>query len=282
MKCPKCSSENVEILREQKGVYSSGTYGTKIGSSKMATRSQSASFQTTALCHDCGYSWRVKGEYEEKAMAAAKVLAIIIAILLAFIFAVSSCSSDDPNQKEDASAASGLWEKEQTPLDNFSFELKDSKIYLQRYTEHDKNVWIASEYEVNGKNYSVSLAEFKIDSFSVESVIFEDGIKDIYLGCFNSTDIVRLYIPESMSPIYDYTLAYIDTTLSEIYYGGSEKDWNMAYRHYETNSTSEAISKGDYESAGSALAEELNGLVGHEFHLEDKKIFYDTKIGDLK
>ena len=116
----------------------------------------------------------------------------------------------------------------------------------------------------------------------VESVIIGDGITSTYPAIFNSTSIERIYIPLSLSPIYDNTLAYIDDSLTEIYYGGTEDQWNSSYQHYDAGSVQQHIEDGEFEDAGGALANELNSAIGHKFTLDGKTIVYNASIADLK
>lgn len=91
MVCPKCGSENVELSREA-GTITGATSGQgkikpKGKVSGISVTSNNVRYKTVALCKDCGWSWRVKGEQEEKDAQTAKGCGqgCLFLILVAFI-----------------------------------------------------------------------------------------------------------------------------------------------------------------------------------------------------
>lgn len=76
MVCPKCGSENVEVSREASTIIgATSTQGKikpkgKVGG--LSISNQNVKYKTVALCRDCGWSWQVKGEQEEKDAQTAK------------------------------------------------------------------------------------------------------------------------------------------------------------------------------------------------------------------
>ena len=127
-------------------------------------------------------------------------------------------------------------------------------------------VYIGSNYQIDNSEYSFS----KIDGSmvfgnSVKTVLFAEGITEISHTLFNSSNVETLYIPSSMSCIYDDTLAYISRSLTDIYYAGSEEQWNSVYTTYEASNVGDEIKNKDYAAAGAAAGDKLNQLIGHSF-----------------
>lgn len=70
MVCPKCGSDNVELSREANTITGATSGRGKINAkgkvSGISATSNNIRYKTVALCKDCGWSWRVKGEQEER------------------------------------------------------------------------------------------------------------------------------------------------------------------------------------------------------------------------
>ena len=295
MICPKCGTENVEVSREEKATYGSSfgvvngktrPSGKKLYGHGMSSSSSSVHYQTTALCHNCGYSWHPVGEDEEKNKKAAMgclVVIVIMAIIFISFLAGQSKPAANSGRTDFASgvAAKSVWATEPTPVEDFKIELRNGQLYLQEYEGNDTLLRISSKYVVNGVTYPVSLDELFLSSAKLESVIFEDGITSINESAFNLTNVTKVYFPKSMSPIYDYMLAYINSSLSDIEYEGTEEEWNEAFQHYIVPSVESAADSEDYAGAGAALAGKLNEAIGHEFSMEGKTIHYNVKLEDI-
>lgn len=284
MKCPKCGSTNVDFTREGQMTVGTSSGQGKIKGKKLSglsVSSQNTRYKTVALCHDCGWSWQVKGEQEEKnkkaAMGCLYLLLIIIAVFI--VFSIVFSSSDDQSVSSEQTAK---WADSPTPLTDFESTVDGNILYLKSYTGDNPNIWIDSQYSVDGATYSVSLEDMSLMGTKVKSVILSDGITSTAPAIFNSTPIERIYIPLSLSPIYDNTLAYIDNSLTEIYYGGTEDQWDSSYQQYDAGSVQQHIENGEYEDAGGALANDLNNAIGHTFTLDGKTIVYNASIADLK
>ena len=284
MTCPKCGGTNIEFTRENGTTIGASSASGKIKGKKLrgiSVSGQNTRYKTVALCHDCGWTWQVKGEQEEKdkntAMGCLTLLLIVIAIFI--VFSLGSSGSDDQSASSEQTAR---WASSPTPLEDFESSVDGNILYLESYTGDNPNIWIDSQYSVDGVAYSVALDDLSLMGTKVESVIIGDGITSTYPAIFNSTSIERIYIPLSLSPIYDNTLAYIDDSLTEIYYGGTEDQWNSSYQHYDAGSVQQHIEDGEFEDAGGALANELNSAIGHKFTLDGKTIVYNASIADLK
>lgn len=298
MKCPKCGGEHVEVYRETLGstsaVFGSGVAHRGLFAKNkvhgLGTSAQRMQYQTTELCHDCGYSWHPIGQDEESSQKLAKGCLIIFLVIFIAVFLPVACSSkksyaspaDSTSSGSDAPAASVLWAASVTPLEDFEIELRDNVIYLEQYQGDASQLRIASQYELNGSAYPVCLDELELMGNQLESVILEDGITRINRIAFNSTGLQRLYLPASMTLIYDDMLAYVDDSLELIEYGGCEENWNSIYQHYEAPSVEEALDAEDYEAVGSALAMQLNNALGHEIDLSDIEIRYNVALNTLE
>lgn len=287
MNCPKCGGNNVEVNRE-----SSSSFGTSAASGKLKRRRSSVSgiafngqntrYKTIALCHDCGYSWSVPGEQEENDKKTAKgclVLLFLVVFVSSFIFFMVS-GSDKTSQ--DGNSSTERWASAPSPLSDFEATFDGNTVYLDSYTGESTNIWIPAVYESEGTTYTVSLEDLHLIGTSVESVILGDGITSTNNAIFNSTKISRIYIPESLYPVYDNTLAYINDSLTEIYYGGSETAWESAFQEYSAGSAQEHFANGEYEEAGAALASDLNDAIGHDFTTDGKTITFNAKISELQ
>lgn len=283
MNCPKCGGTNIEFTRENGSTFGASSASGKIKGKKLrgiSVSSQNTRYKTVALCHDCGWTWQVKGEQEEKdkhaAMGCLTLLLILVAVFIVFFLG----SSDD--DQSDTAEPSARWASSPTPLDDFEISVDGDTLYLESYMGDSPNIWIDSQYSLDGTTYSVSLDDMSLMGEKVVSVIIGDGITSTYPAIFNSTSVERIYIPLSLSPIYDNTLAYVDDSLTEIYYGGTAEQWDSSYQHYDAGSVQQYIEDGEYEDAGAALANELNSAIGHSFTLDGKTIVYNTSIADLK
>lgn len=93
MTCPKCGSTNVDFSRESQMTVGASSGQGKIKGTKLngiSVSSQNTRYKTIALCHDCGWSWQVKGEQEEKDAQAAKGCAQGCLLLVCLIIIVVS------------------------------------------------------------------------------------------------------------------------------------------------------------------------------------------------
>ena len=97
MKCPKCGSENIDVNREANNITGANSaYGKrkgKKGISGLSVSSQNVRYKTVAVCKDCGWSWHIDGEQEEKDAQVLKgcgrgcllLILIVIAIWILFL-----------------------------------------------------------------------------------------------------------------------------------------------------------------------------------------------------
>ena len=301
MKCPKCGGDHVDVQREALGgtgtVFGGGAAKPGVFSKNkvngLGVGVQHFQYQTTALCHDCGYSWHPVGQDEENNKKMAKGCINLIVVIFIVVILVTSCSLkkenaepvEEPTDKTvtyEATESTGLWSVNVTPLEEFDIELRDGIIYLETYHGKSNQLYIASQYELNGSTYPVSLDELELLGNSLDSVILADGISSVNRVAFNSTNLKRIYLPASLNLIYDDMLAYVYNSLEVVEYGGGEDTWNSVYKHYQAPSAEEALEAEDYEALGSALARKVNEVIGADVDLSTITIHYNVSISDLK
>ena len=173
--------------------------------------------------------------------------------------------------------------RETFSIESFEYTLEDNNIFLERYKGKDDALTIDASYNVDGKDYATNLSEFQVSSDFVKTLIINEGITELNNSIFNSCEVTKVYLPKSLSVIYDNTIAYLwsDDKIA-LYYGGSEDDWNNVFEEYEIANVKDKIDEGDAEGAGSALADKLNKMVGHEFDASQYEMHYDSSPVDVE
>lgn len=167
-------------------------------------------------------------------------------------------------------------------IEDFSYSIENSRIVLSSYNGSDENLIINSVYDVDGQNYETDLTSFQVGNSVVKSIIISEGISELYDSIFNSSNIATLYLPKSLNIIYDNTLAYLSEDHINLYYGGTEDQWNSIFTEYEANSVSESFKEGNYEGTGKALADKLNNYVGHEYDSSKFTMNFECTPEDVK
>ena len=222
------------------------------------------------------------------------ILVVIIAMLL-----LSMCSNSDDNtntntntntNKETNKSSSGSklkhpndsYKEEVTPLKDFSYEIKDNEIIFDNYNGINKYVRIPNSYTIKGKKYTIKkINGAMVLNSKVKIVVFSNGITEIENAFFNCSDVEKVFIPKSMNVIYDATLSYISSTLTDVYYEGSEKEWNKIYKTYKPESIKKELKDKDYSGAGGALADKINAAMRDGTELDNVKIHYNSSIKDV-
>lgn len=211
-----------------------------------------------------------------------KKLNVIAATTLCI--ALSACGSSGSSTPEPSSIANTSDVVSSiTPIDDFRYDISGDTISLQKYSGSDDIVYIDNQYSIDGTAYNVvSIDGAMFFSGNVKTVILADGIQEINHALFNGAKIERLYIPSTINCIYDDSLAYISRSLTDIYYGGSEDEWNQAYTPYDAGGVSENIENNNFEGAGAAAANKLNSLIGHsDFDISAVSLHYNSSETDL-
>lgn len=169
-----------------------------------------------------------------------------------------------------------------TPLQDFDYIINGTTLVLNKYKGENSIINIANEYEVDGTTYKIDNVEGSMFlGMSVKTVIFSDGIQGISHAFFNSSKVEKIYIPTSFTNIYDDTLAYISRSLTDIYYGGTQEQWNQIFTHYDPDTVSENLKEKDYSGAGEAAADKLNKIIGHDFDPSTVQFHFEASSGDL-
>ena len=180
-------------------------------------------------------------------------------------------------------------ESAKADLSKFEHQKSDDSMILKSYDGKSKVLYIQPEYEVNDKNYTTDLSEFVLDTNKVKFLILGDGIKTINNAVFNFSDVESVYFPESMEVVYDATLNYLHPDEGEkiqIYYGGTEEEWNSIFTKYQRQTAKEALDSSDdpYEQGaalGASIADKLNSMMG-SYSASDFEYLYSVSESDLE
>lgn len=134
-------------------------------------------------------------------------------------------STTSPTQYSEETIPSDIWATSFTDLSNFDFYIDGDYIYLKDYIGKEKKIWLATQYEYEGKQYKLNENLENLEINRATSLIIPEGITTISWKTIPSNDLKYLYIPKSITPENAnsfYTNFYnIDT----IYYGGSQEEW---------------------------------------------------------
>lgn len=198
---------------------------------------------------------------------------------------LSSCGGSQPSATNTETVASETEIQKTdvfTPIEDFAYNLVDGSIELQKYTGNDETVYIGSQYEIDGTEYTLTkVTGAMFFGNKVKKVIFSEGIQEIEHAIFNTSKVEKVFFPSTMTCVYDDSLAYISRSLTDIYYGGAEDQWNEIYTAYETGSVSDSIKNNDFENAGAAAANKLNALIGHDFDISSVTMHYNASESEL-
>lgn len=169
------------------------------------------------------------------------------------------------------------------PISNFSYHIYDDTVVLERYKGNDEVVDIFPTYEIDSVTYKTDLSEFMIGLFNhtAKTVIFEEGITEVYGPVFNSCDVQSVYFPLSMELVYDNTLSYLspETGRIKIYYAGTQKQWANIFTEYTRTLVSEAEFGGEM---GTALADAVNDKFGSSYDSSEFAYYFESSPDDLR
>ena len=222
---------------------------------------------TVAVCQNCGYSWNASS-YSSPAVSsngAAKAIIAIIVVLMAFAVVIAVLGNLGHGRTEFSTENTPVTNDEmgapRAGIEDFTYELSGDTVLLKRYTGRDKALTVRASYEIDGQSYITDLSDFQIGSH-VETLILDEGIITVNTSIFNSSGVERVFFPKSMSTVYDYTLAYLhpgDGERIEIYYAGTQEEWQEVFTEYERTPVEDAEFG---EELGEALADKLNEAIG--------------------
>ena len=167
-------------------------------------------------------------------------------------------------------------------LADFRYELIGDEISLKEVKGYPEVVYVDNYYTVDGIQHHTNLDDFQIRNSQIKAVVFSVGIANVQEAVFNgSTDIRKVYFPITMEKVTDNCLAYLTPDEGEkiqIYYEGSQEQWQNIFKVFERTPVGEAESAGE---AGAALADWLNEKVGHKYDSEKFEYFFNAIPEDL-
>ena len=116
---------------------------------------------------------------------------------------------------------------------------------------------------------------------TAKTVIFEEGITDVYDPVFNSCDVQSVYFPLSMELVYDNTLSYLspETGRIKIYYAGTQEQWANIFTEYTRKLVSEAEFGGEM---GTALGDAINDKFGSSYDSSEFVYYFESSPDDLR
>ena len=170
-----------------------------------------------------------------------------------------------------------------TALSDFNYTIDGDTLHLNRYNGKETSVVFSNVYNIDGTEHNITKLEGSMFlGRTVDTVIFKEGIKEISHAFFNSSKVEKLYIPTSFSYIYDDSLAYLSSSLKDIYYAGTQDQWNSIFTVYKPASFSENLNSKNYEGAGQAIADKLNNAIGHSFDADKVTFHFEAQLNDLQ
>ncbi len=185
----------------------------------------------------------------------------------------------EPFDKGETDVAYSGYKVTSDSIDAFKYEIIDNRVILHGMSSSFKgdSVIIQPQYEIDNILYQTDLSDFQvgIGNSGVKHIEFAEGITMINDAVFNSCDVEEVVFPISLESIDDKLLSYLhpeDGEKIQIYYAGSENDWNRIFSVYEAQSVSEAEWG---EEKGIALADKLNKLMGSDYNPGDFEFHFD-------
>ncbi len=234
--------------------------------------------------------WKYKKEW-------GKVVKIIITVIAILVFGAIQGSSDDSdstkvvtesktNNKNQIQKKEGVQGTEvlKNNINEFSTEIVDGKIILEKYNGNEKTLIISPSYDVNGETLTTDLSNFQVSSNNVENLILCDGITEINTSIFNGSDVAAIYFPKSLTTVYDYTLAYLhpnDGKQIKVYYAGTQGEWKSIFKHYERKKVEDSIGNEPAEDVGKALADKVNDMTGVAYNASDFIYYFSSEPEDI-
>ena len=170
-----------------------------------------------------------------------------------------------------------------TPLSDFNYTIDGDTLHLNRYNGKETSVVFSNVYNIDGTEYDITKLEGSMFlGRSVDTVIFKEGIQEISHAFFNGSKVEKLYIPVSFSYIYDDSLAYLSSSLKDVYYAGTQDQWNSIFTVYKPTSLSENLDSKNYDGAGQAIADKLNSAIGHSFDANNVTFHFEAQLDNLQ
>ncbi len=230
--------KKADILREGNTSKSTNTNNISVNSNQASTNKSTQPYNQTTL----------------KQKKHNGTILAVVTIVLFVIFLIVSCGSDSDNKGTVVD-----------DISNFKYEITGNSVSLKEYKGKKKDLTIASTYKINGVDYTTDLMDFQVRKSCVKTIRFAEGITDMKVSIFNGCDVQNVYLPSTLTVMYDYTLSYLhpdDGKTVQVYTPLSEEEWSKIFASYKGESFTEKMAEGNGKAAGEALADKLNNAMG--------------------
>lgn len=221
-----------------------------------------------------------------------KLILIVFAVVLVFgiIGGIASKKENTEKSEMDTTEQKGVTgievkkEKSFGEIEDFSYKVSENTIIINSYKGNSDTLEINPTYAIDGKEYITDISKFQvgIGNHSVETLILNEGITEVYTSIFNSCNVKCIFFPKSMTNVYDYTLSYLhpnDGETIKIYYAGTQEEWAEIFSEYERTKIEDAEFGSEL---GSALADKLNKSIGVDYDSSLFEFFFSANADDLK
>lgn len=170
-------------------------------------------------------------------------------------------------------------------ISDFDYDIEGSTVKLHGYDGKCKVLEILPTYNIDGTDYATDLSDFQvgIGNSYVESIIFQEGITEIYDAIFNSCDVQKVFFPKSMENVTDKALSYLSPKengdLIQIYYTGTQDDWGNIFAEYKRTKVEDSEFG---EEMGESIADKLNEMMGSKYDSSEFEYYFSASPDDLK
>lgn len=169
-------------------------------------------------------------------------------------------------------------------IDEFDYEISGNEVFLHSFKGKNEILEIKSSYNIGGIDYKTNLSNYQvgIGNSNIKTVILAEGITEVSKAIFNSSDVKKVFFPGSMTNVYDYTLSYLQPDYGEliqIYYAGTQEEWEQIFTEYHSKDISDAESA---EEIGSSIADKINEVIGTEYDSSQFEYFFLADPEQLK
>lgn len=119
------------------------------------------------------------------------------------------------------------WADKPLPISSFGYYLDGDKVYLKSGRVRGKRVWIASEYTINGKTYTVGeMISADVSFPEAESIILPEGIRYVHRNVISNQNLRYIYLPSTLKVKEDDKFPFYEGFFYPvIYYQGTEEQW---------------------------------------------------------
>ena len=229
-------------------------------------------------CPQCGHP--NGGNYRKKPPKSGGYIKVLIVVGVAMILfgVINGINANKNDSKADSKETSV---KPAASITEFNYAIDSDIVKLESYNGRDELLEITPTYDIDGNTYNTDLTNFQVSSKKVNKVIIGEGISEVNTSIFNGSNVEKIFFPSTMSVVYDYTLAYLHPDQGDkidIYYAGSEGDWNSIFTDYTSMGEKDSLA----EATGQAAADLLNGLVGVEYDSSIFEYHFSASSDELK